>query len=218
MKDEYLDSPPCKMTTPFTAEEIKSIVKRLGNDKAAGPDKIQAEFLKYAPQSIHQEIANIFNITAETGDVPKALIHGLLCPLQKPGKKKGPPENLRPIILLSILRKILTISLLDRTWNRLAERIPKTQAAYQRGRGTTEQVLALKLLIEKAIISSDLDIYILLLDMSKAFDTVNRKILMSDLAATLNPDEVHLLGILTNRPLISIFLDGELGEGFNCYI
>ena len=218
MQDEYLDSPPCKMATPFTAAEITSIVKRLGNDKAAGPDRIQAEFLKYAPQSIHQEIANIFNITAETGDVPTAMIHGLLCPLQKPGKKKGPPENLRPIILLSILRKILTISLLDRTWNRLAEKIPKTQAAYQRGRGTTEQVLALKLLIEKAIISSDLDIYILLLDMSKAFDTVNRKILLSDLATTLNPDEVHLLGVLTNRPLISIFLDGEIGEGFNSYV
>ena len=149
---------------------------------------------KYAPKSIHQEIANIFNITASTGDVPTALIHGLLCPLQKPGKKKGPPENLRPIILLSILRKILTITLLDRTWKRLEEKIPKTQAAYQRDRGTTEQVLALKLIIEKAINSSDLDIYILLLDMSKAFDTVNRKILLSDLASTLNPDEVHLLG------------------------
>ena len=141
-----------------------------------------------------------------------------LCPLQKPGEKKGPSENLRPAILLSILRKILTISLLDSTWNRIAEKMPKTQAAYQRGTGTTEQVLALKLLIEKAIISSDLDIYILLLDMSKAFDTVNRKILLSDLATTLNPDEVHLLGILTNMPHISIFLDGELGEGFNSYV
>ena len=98
MENEFLDSPPCQMTTPFTAEEIKSIVKRLGNDKAAGPDKIQAEFLKYAPKSIHQDIANIFNITASTGDVPTALIHGLLCPHQKPGKKKGPPLK---IILLA---------------------------------------------------------------------------------------------------------------------
>ena len=54
--------------------------------------------------------------------------------------------------------------------------------------------------------------------MSKAFDTVNRKILLSDLATTPNPDEVHLLGVLTNRPLISIFLDGELGEGFDSYV
>ena len=83
--------------------------------------------------------------------------------------------------MLSILRKILTIAMLDRTWKRLEEKIPKSQAAYQRGRGTTEQVLALKILIEKAITSCDYDLHILLLDMSKAFDTVRRKMLLNDL-------------------------------------
>ena len=46
----------------------------------------------------------------------KKLIAGILTPLQKPGKAEGPPENLRPIILLSILKKILTICLLKRIW------------------------------------------------------------------------------------------------------
>ena len=120
--------------------------------------------------------------------------------------------------MLSILRKILTIALLDRTWKRLETKIPKSQAAYQRGRGTTEQVLALKLLIEKAIISSDYNVYILLLDMSKAFDTVNRKVLLTELQTVLDPDEIHLLSVLTNRPLISIFLDGEQGNGFHTLV
>ena len=121
-------------------------------------------------------------------------------------------------ILLSILRKILTIALLERTWNRLEHKIPKSQAAYQKGRGTTEQVLALKLLIEKAITSSDYNVYILLLDMSKAFDTVNRRILMEELQKVLQPDEIYLLSVLTNRPLLSIYLDGQRGEGFNTYV
>jgi hypothetical protein len=111
-----------------------------------------------------------------------------------------------------------TIALLERTWNRLATKIPKSQAAYQKGRGTTEQVLALKLLIQKAIISSDYNVYILLLDMSKAFDTVNRKVLIDELQKVLEPDETYLLGVLTNRPLISIFLNGEKGEGFDTYV
>ena len=145
-------------------------------------------------------------------------MYGLLQPIQKPGKPKGPPENLRPIILLSILRKILTIALLERIWERLSRRIPKTQAAYQRGRGTTEQVLALKILIDKAITSQDFDVYLLLLDMSKAFDTVNRKQLMIDLGQTLEQDELHLLSIITNRPKLSVKLDGELGEQFPTYV
>ena len=120
---------------------------------------------------IHERIADIYNTTAATGDTPSSLIHGLLLPIPKPGKPKGPPANLRPIILLSILRKLLTIALLQRIWDRLSVKIPKAQAAYQTGRGTTEQVLALKLLIEKAITTTDYDLYILLLDMSRAFDT-----------------------------------------------
>ena len=180
MKTEYLTVPPCAMTKEFTASGIQLIAKKLNNDKAAGPDKLKAEFIKYAPMSTYEQIATIFNSTAATGDEPKALTHGLLHPVPKPGKKKGPPENLRPIILLSILRKILTIALLNRIWERLSTRIPKAQAAYQKGRGTTEQVLALKLLIDKAITSTDYDIYILLLDMSTAFDTDNRKNLMND--------------------------------------
>ena len=46
---------------------------------------------------------------------------GILIPLQKPGKKKRPASNLRPVILLSIIRKILAICLI----RRIRERIDK---------------------------------------------------------------------------------------------
>ena len=70
---------------------------------------------------------------------------------------------------------------------------------YQPGRGTAEQVLALKILIDKALTTKDYDLYILLIDMSKAFDTVNRKLLLQKLEQILQPDELHMLSILTNR-------------------
>ena len=130
MKEEFLEIAPCKMRVQFTVTEIQGLAKRLNNNKAAGPDQLRAEFIKYAPLSIFEQIAQIFNDTAATGDTPEALVYGLLQPIQKPGKPKGPPEYLRPIILLSILRKILTIALLERIWERLSRRIPKTQAAY----------------------------------------------------------------------------------------
>ena len=59
----------------------------------------------------------------------------------------------------------------------MSNKIGKDQAAYQHWRSTTEQVFAVKLLVEKAITSNDCSIYILMLDMSKAFDTVNKKII-----------------------------------------
>ena len=89
--------------------------------------------------------------TPETGNYPKELKIGHLTPIQKPGKPKGPPENLRPIILLSILRKILAIGVIGRINDKVRKHlIPLTQAAYSEGRSTTELVLTLKLLAEKS--------------------------------------------------------------------
>ena len=217
MKEEFKTYPPTKMKQPFTKEEITKVSKRLKSGKSAGIDQLNAELIKYAPEDIHNEIADIYNNMAETGDSPDELTQGLLSPLQKPGKPRGPTSNLRPIILLSIIRKILTICMLDRIWNRLATLIPKSQAAYQGGRGTTEQVLALKLMVEKALTTNDFELYIILLDMSKAFDTVNRRILLTELEQVLNPDEMHILALLTNRPKIQIKLNEETSEEFQSY-
>ena len=209
---------PTDIRNPFTAKEIEKAARKMKNGKSAGPDKLEVEFIKYAPIEIHQEIANIFNTITKTGEELRELVFGLLRPLQKPGKTKGPVENLRPIILLSVIRKILTIIMLDRLWNRLKTELPTKQAAYQPGRGTTEQVHAVKLLAEKAIISNDFNIYLLLLDMSKAFDTVNRTLLFEHLEEILHADELYILHRLTNNPEISVKIGNTIGENFKTTI
>ena len=40
-----------------------------------------------------------------------------------------------------------------------------------------------------------------MLDMSKAFDTVNRSTLMQELAKVLKPDELQIINVLTNNQL-----------------
>jgi len=211
---EYI---PSKMSTPFNAEEIEKAAKSMKNGKSCGIDNIHAEHIKYAPSSIHNEIAEILNETAETGKYPKELKIGILT-LPKPNKKKGPRENLRPIMLLSVLRKILTICMIHRAWERISTRISKDQAAYQNKRSTTEQVLAVKLLVEKAITSSDFTIYILMLDMSKAFDTVDRKQLFEALEEVLLPEEIHLLHILINDVYIKVRVGDEYSNAFKSLI
>ena len=74
--------------------------------------------------------------------------------------------------------------------------IPKTQAAYQSGRSTTEQVFVLRTMAEKAIASKDYEIHVIMMDMSRAFDTVKRDILMLDLFKILEHDELHILKLL----------------------
>ena len=88
---------PIPMKNPFTIKEIKNATLCLKNNKSPGNDGIKAEMLKYAPEIVFEEITNIFNQTANTGEYPKELKQGIITALQKPGKTKGPVENLRPI-------------------------------------------------------------------------------------------------------------------------
>ena len=157
-----------------------------------GDDNLDAEFVKYGPPEIHGGVTKLLNNLASTEEYPEQIKQGILKPLRRPGKKPGPPSNLRPIILLSVLRKLLAICMIRRCWNRVSTKIPIGQAAYQAGRSTTEQVFAIKTLAEKAITSSNYNIYLLLLNMSKAFDTVSRGKLLKDLQEILEPDELYI--------------------------
>ena len=86
------------------------------------------------------------------------------------------------------------------------------QSAYQSGRSTSEQVFAIKVLAEKAIASSTYSIYLLLLDMSKAFDTVCRSKLLTDLQDVLEPDEMHMIAVLISDVVLTVKVGNELGE------
>ena len=107
---------------------------------------------------------------------------GIITPIQKPGKPKGPVQNVCPITLLSMIRKVLTVCMKKHIVDKLDAEIPSSQAAYRVGRSTTEHVFAAKVLVEKAITSANYPIHLLILDISKAFDTVNRSTLMKELA------------------------------------
>jgi hypothetical protein len=81
--------------------------------------------------------------------------------LQKPPRKGMETiNNVRPITLLPVKRIILAICFINRTWERLKNKIPKDQAPLQKGRSTTEQVFTLKILAEKAILSQDYNIFV----------------------------------------------------------
>ena len=133
------------------------------------------------------EIADIYNNVAATGKHPNEITHG---------KSKGPTSNLQPIIILSVLRKILAVCVMKRINSRLDSAMPISQAAYRKNRSTTEHVFATKLIIERTISSADETVYLLLLDMSKAFDSIQRNTLIEDLKNVLNQDELHLIRIL----------------------
>ena len=205
---------PQKLKEPISSKEIKKALTKIKNNKSPGCDELNAELLKESPEITYQIIADILNNTAETGDKPLELSLGLLIPLPKPNKPKGPVKNLRPIILLSIIRKILAIIITNRTFETIRNNINISQAAYSPGRSTTELVFSFKILIEQAICAKDFTIHLLMLDMSRAFDTIDRGILLSDLEKLLEPDILHLVSLLLTDVKIQVKYKNKLGKVF----
>ena len=128
------DLRPSEMSNPFTSDEIKKAVSKMKMNKSLGFEEIPVELTMYAPDCVYESIAEIFNQIASHGDCLKEINHGILVPLQKPGKPRRPASNLRPINLLSTLRKILVVCIIDRLGSRLDHETPMTQAAYRKER------------------------------------------------------------------------------------
>ena len=111
------------------------------------------------------QFASLLNATSETGDYPEEIRRGILTPLAKP-PKKDERVNVRPIILLSVLHKTITIALIDQCLEGMKNYIPLSQAAYEKSRSSTEQLFTIKILAEKSITYENYEIFLLLLDMS----------------------------------------------------
>ena len=205
-EDEIKDIEPTEMKRQFTEVEIRKSVSKLKNNKSTGIDNISAEMIKYSTNIVYQQIADIFNEMAKKpGNIPDEVIEGVLVPLPKPGKPQGPPTNVRPFTLLSILGKILAVCMINRVQEKIENRIPLSQAACRAG-SITEHVFTCKILAEKAITSECYETAILLLDMSKAFDNVKRNNLMEVI------ETIRLMKILLKDAKLSVRIGKEFGE------
>ena len=133
----------------ITLDEVTKSIMKLNNNRAPGYDKITAEMIKYGPEELHQKITSILNNCISNNlDINTGF--GLLAPLQKPGKTKGPVTNLRPVILLPVIRKILSNVVLARIEPKVDEYLSLSQSAYREKRSTGDIIWAYRWIIAKA--------------------------------------------------------------------
>lgn len=108
------------------------------NNKIPGKVKISAELIKSAPDIAYEQIAKMYSNVAKTGEYRNEITHDTLKPLlhAKSWTLQGPPSNLRLIILLSIVKRILPVCINRSIGHRLDAEIPPTEAAYRKFRST----------------------------------------------------------------------------------
>ena len=162
-----------QLENEISNDEVKKSISKLNNNRAPRYDKITAEMIKYGPEELHQKITTILN-NCVSNNIDIKTGFGLLAPLQKPGKTRGPVINLRSVILLPIIRKILSNVVLSRIKPNVDEYLSLSQSAYREKRSTGDIVWAYRWIIAKAQKEKE-KIYITGIDLSSAFDTIIRE-------------------------------------------
>ena len=198
------------LINPITPEEIQKAINKLNCGKAVGPENIPAESLKAASHTICPQLANIFNKAFENKE-DLDINSGKLILLQKPGKPVGPVANLRPIVLLSIFRKVLSLVTLARIRDKIELYLSASQAGFRPNRSTTDIVLAHKLLIARVLKYKE-SFTVLGIDLSSAFDTIDREKLLSILQDIVDPDELNLIRFLLANTTLKLSSGNEESE------
>nr|VZI30448.1 unnamed protein product [Spirometra erinaceieuropaei] len=160
---------------PPSLQETIRAVQQLSNGKAPGSDAIPAEVYKHGGPQLMDHLTALFQEMWRQGEVPQDFKDAAIVHLYKRKGNRQVCDNHRGISLLNIAGKIFARILLNRLNNHLEQGLlPESQCGFRRHRGTTDMIFAARQLQEKCQ-EMRTHLYSTFVDLTKAFDTVNRE-------------------------------------------
>ena len=172
------DAPYLPLTDdPIEPREVDDAVRSLKMNKSGGPSGVPPGLLKLLPTSWIIFISTLFTALLHGSHYPHSWCTAKLVTLFKKGAKSA-CDNYRGLSLMDSFAKLYDAVLhrrLTQWWKPDVE-----QAGSQRGRGCTEHLVALRLLIDFAR-NKRRKLYLIFVDFSKAYDRVPRNLLLQKL-------------------------------------
>ena len=163
---------------PITCNEIATVMLSISNSKAVGSDGFSPIIIKQNINAISKQLEYIFNLSFSSGIFPKLLKSAIVTPIYKSGSVTE-PGNYRPISILTIFSKLLE----KLYYNRLLSFIDRHNILHAHQFGFRKKYstgIALAHVISTLIskINSGKPTVLALLDLKKAFDLINHKLLL----------------------------------------
>ena len=150
------------------------MIKKLTSGKATGSDAIAAEIYKHGGINLTKRLVQLFTIIWDSRSVPQDFKDASLVHIYKRKGDRAICDNHRGISLLCIAGKILARIMLNLLAHHIADIVlPESQCGFRAGRGTTDMIFAMRQIQEKCR-EQNQDLYMVFIDLTKAFDSVNR--------------------------------------------
>ena len=174
---------------PTDIWEIKRIVNKLPVKKSSGHDNISNILLKEIIDSIAPALSIVFNKSMVTGEFPNIMKLAEIVPLYK-GKEHYLETNYRPISLLTTMSKVLEKIVYQRVYTFLQEtgQLYENQFGFRESHSCEHAVGQVINGIVKGL-ENKVNNACVLLDLSKAFDTIEHKIMLQKLETYGNQRE-----------------------------
>ena len=168
------------MSGRITVEEATSYLKTLSNNKAPGRTGFTTAFYKFFWPRIRNLITRAINYCFEIKQIQSTQTLGIICLIPKADKSPYYIGNLRPITLLSTFYKIISGILTQRIKPVLESLIGSWQKAYLPDRYIGDATRNTYDIFSYAK-NNNLPGILLLIDFSKAFDSISYNYILSTL-------------------------------------
>ena len=187
---------------PFTLEELTTVINEAPKNKATGPNGISNELIQHIPAPSLDILLQLFNACLRLEQVPKQWLAANIWAIPKKERYDNNLNNTRPITLIDHSRKLFTKLLTNRLSNILLRHqilSSKNHAALP-FQSTLRPISELTSIIEHANTNKK-ELWLLLQDMSKAFDSIHIPMLTKALERIRIPQPIInlLTYILTHR-------------------
>ena len=168
----------------ISAKELRAALGNLKGGKAPGPDEIIGEYLKIFGERFEDILLKIVNVIFSEHIYPSKWTLNFLKPIFKKGSTTD-PDNYRGLAIGSAFAKLFSFILLKRLINFMDSKalLSPEQIGFIKGKSTSDHIFFLQTIVEKVVKKNKKKLYAVFIDFKKAYDTVNRKLLMKKLQA-----------------------------------
>ena len=162
-----------KLNSSIKYYELRNVISDLKCHKAIGPDNIHNQMIIQGGYKLHLKILNLFNKCLNSGIFPKKWNIAYIVPIEKPGRDGKEPKNNRPICISSALGRLLERIMANRLQTFVVDinLFNFIQSGFLKNR-STDDVLANLVSDVLFNLERDFDTFIIMSDLSKAYDTV----------------------------------------------
>ena len=196
-------------------EEVEAAIKSQKTGKAAGPDGVPGEVLLYGGAAVVQCMYSFISAVWTAGEVPQQWKDADIISIYKKKGDRAVCGNSRGIALLSSGGKVLTRIILSRLIHSIAEDVlPESQCGFRKNRSTTDMVFVARQLQEKCIEQHG-SLYMVFVDLTKAFDTINRPLMWMVLERLgCPPNFLGIIRSLHEGAMARVMGDGAKSDPF----